>query len=246
MKTTRGNTTQNFKSMARQLCIYDDICTMMIVDSMLGFTTHKMNTKFRQVNKKVQNTWRDLIVDFQRSNDYSKTADLFMQSKWIEVNFVGKTAKQVYDLKEHMYSFLHMFSDNSGVTINECERFTTEKKGGMIVATKQWTKGERIHCIVGRIAEMSKEEELSILKQGLNDFSVMYSCRKQCSQLWLGPAAYINHDCRPNCKFVSTGPSSACVEVLLDIEADEEITCFYDANFFGENNELCECRTCER
>ncbi|KAF3833091.1 hypothetical protein F7725_026756 [Dissostichus mawsoni] len=187
---------------AKELCENDDLTTSLILDPYLGFQTHKMNTRFRPIKGR-QEELKDIIERFKKHDNLEKAFRALTTGDWSRNQFLHKTKAQEKLFKQHVFVYLRMFATDSG------------------------KRNDKIEYLVGCIAELSESEENMLLRHGENDFSVMYSTRKNCAQLWLGPAAFINHDCRPNCKFVSTGRDTACVKVLRDIEPGEEISCYY-------------------
>ncbi|RUS17849.1 hypothetical protein BC937DRAFT_89415 [Endogone sp. FLAS-F59071] len=182
-----------------------------------------------------------------------------------------KNPKQIADFVQHMKRYLSMYLPNAGYEISDTKRYsTTERVEACVIATRDWQTGDEIRMCTGAIACLTPDDERTLLN-GHRDFSVMWSTRKGCSCLFLGPARFVNvsdgqygeerpakvsvvliillslvqHDCNSNCKFISLGQNAITFKVIREIKVGEEITTYYGKHYFGDNNCECKCVTCE-
>lgn len=113
-----------------------------------------------------------------------------------------------------------------------------------VFATRKFKKGEVVN-LRGGIADLTEEEDDEMRDSGgRRDFSVLWSERKNCFCLLLGPARFVNHDCRNNVEFQLVG-ANMTFKVLEDIAKDEEIFTHYGepARLSGHHDAVSS-RTC--
>ncbi|GAN05791.1 hypothetical protein MAM1_0101c05266 [Mucor ambiguus] len=249
LSNTNNNTKENkdnlmnFKVLSR----YDDLFTDIFLDNMfLWFATIKMNNDHRK--PRVSN---QTILDIIQRNILEKARPMDAVTELLALSYfkhylMAKNQKQVQEFIQHMKRYLYMYMPNAGYEVGDTRRYGSNGRRveACLVATKDWQVGDEMRLLTGMIACLDPKDDAE-LKKGNRDFSVMWSTRKNCSCLFLGPARFANHDCDSNCKFISLGQNSITFKVLKNIKCGQEITVYYGKHYFGENNCECRCITCE-
>lgn len=146
----------------------------------------------------------------------------------------------------HLKRYVQIYLPDSCFEVSTTTRYNLTTPEASIIARRDIEKGELIKNLAGLMVTMTPEEEAQFTEESNRDFSIIHSSRKGGAQIFLGPARFVNHDCEPNCRFVSSGKSLVGFIALRDIPVGEEITVFYADDYFGPKNVECLCASCER
>ncbi|WFD18310.1 [histone H3]-lysine(4) N-trimethyltransferase [Malassezia caprae] len=129
-----------------------------------------------------------------------------------------------------------------------------------VVALREFQPNELITYCTAALKDLSAAEDEALREEAASaraadvrdgrvrpqrDFSIIRSSSRKCSQLLLGPARFINHDCEPNAEFRRSGHQLS-IRCIRPIKRNEEITTYYGDNYFEWGNRECMCATCER
>ncbi|KAF9908198.1 Histone-lysine N-methyltransferase set9 [Linnemannia zychae] len=154
--------------------------------------------------------------------------------------------KEILDFGTHAKRYLSIYLPSAGFEISQTDRYSavTNKSEACVIANRPFEVGDELRYCAGTIANLTEQEEKD-LETKTSDFSVIKTSRRGTC-LFLGPARFVNHDCDPNCSFMSAGSSAIYFKVQKPISVNDEITTHYGDNYFGVDNQECLCATCDR
>ncbi|CAO3569232.1 unnamed protein product [Mortierella alpina] len=223
------------------LSALDDMLSDVLLDQThLWFTTHKMNEGYQPLNINPD----DILTIIQRRVIVEKDLEAAVKDL-VKIPVFDKvlvTKKQTQDFKSHAKKYFGMYLATAGFDISQTDRYTavTKKSEACVIATRDFDEGAELAQCAGSTAALTEQQDGELE----SDFSVIRTSRRG-TFLFLGPARFVNHDCDPNCRFMWANNTSICFRALRPIRTNDEITTSYGDSYFGINNRECLCATCE-
>ncbi|KAG8935439.1 Histone-lysine N-methyltransferase set9 [Tulasnella sp. 417] len=252
---------------ARDLARDDDLLSHLLVDTIgtgpeapLGM--HKMDSARRMPKFNTE----DILYIVRKhvipqtglgpsSSKVSAAVDALLQLPFIRQYMKFFSQKQINCFATHASRYLELYLPSGSIEIASTNRYTwkTGKKELCVLATVPLSPGQTVRELKGSLADLTAAEDEELRRTdrrqsetGISrDFSVIHSKQKRCSQLFLGPARFVNHDCNPNCELIRDG-RYITFRVIRPIAPGEEVTGWYGEDYFGDGNCDCLCETCEK
>lgn len=82
----------------RELSENDDLATSLVLDPHLGFTTHKMNIRYRPIKANTAEL-KSIVCEFIKTQNYEKAYNKIAKGDWM---LKGKSKNQYKTLEEHV------------------------------------------------------------------------------------------------------------------------------------------------
>lgn len=217
----------------------DDICKCLVLDPYLDFQTRKTH-KTIMLSPEIKTEIKAIMHQYSSVNQKNLKE---IQSHLIDIIKYHKLYMEFHIelswLEVMLSTYLKVISEESLVDICECNRYTGDGSKGLSVKAKRNipknTKLNLYHPL---------SEKTSLFLQSQNwDYSFVKSDRYEYDVLMLGPVACVNHNCHANCEYDTISEHVLRIKAVQDIVAGEELYCYYRPDYFGDNNEHCQCQT---
>ncbi|KAJ5117787.1 hypothetical protein N7448_011419 [Penicillium atrosanguineum] len=165
-----------------------------------------------------------------------------VQRKILRMSCLKKSISQSEWFHRQLQKYIRIYHPDCPFKIAESEQLSGLEPEAAVFAKHSFQRGQTIAFLSGVIVPLTKKEELE-LEKSEKGFSLL-SSRSRAAAMFLGPARFVNHDCKANAEIVRAERSRAHIVALKEIQQGEEITVFYGEHYFGKDNYECLCRSC--
>lgn len=230
---------------------YDDILSDLLVDQVFFWSQiHKVGPRYRPLrlsdSEDVVKVLRSYIINERSGMCLEKAVEDLTAMPAIANKMKPYGPVRRNDFCKHTKKYLSVWASDSGYDVCTTARYDRSCSGkteACIIARRNVKSGDAIRHLTGTTVALTQEQEASFGHD--RDFSILHSSRKNKMCLFLGPARFVNHDCKANCKLVLEKNTVRLIATKY-ISIGHEVTAYYSDSYFGENNCDCLCASCEK